>query len=176
MLNLDDKKWHDLNHAYGSAKNIPDLISSLENFPESKNYKDEPYFSLWSSLCHQGDIYTASYASFPHLIEFCKKHPSKASLSVIQLAVFIEIARLTNSKSPAVPSELNDEYFKAKQELLRVVVLMMERNPSEDLAVIVMQATALNLDDANWAQAIAEFNPEIASKFLEKFWDGEFNA
>ena len=176
MLKLDDKKWRDLNHAYGSAKNIPDLILSLENFPDSKNYTDEPYFSLWSSLCHQGDIYTASYATFPYLVDFCKKHQNKASLSIIQLAVFIEIARLTNSKSPAVPSELNDEYFKYKHELLKVVVSMMEQNPSEDLAVIVMQATALSLDKGKWAQAIAEFSPKIASKFLEKFWDGEFNA
>ena len=176
MLNLDDKRWLDLNAAYGPAKNIPDLIASLENFPDSKNYEDEPYFSLWSSLCHQGDIYTASYASFPHLIELCKTSPDKAKLSAIQLAVSIDMARLSNPKSPALPLDLSDDYFKAKQELLGVVVVMMQRNPSEELAVIVMQATALNVDNAKWAAAIAEFNPEIASDFLEKFWDGEFNA
>ena len=39
-----------------------------------------------------------------------------------------------------------------------------------------MQSAALILDNGEWAQAILEFTPDNASKFLTKFWDGDFNA
>ena len=63
LLDLDDGGWAQLEHAYGSAADIPALLRQLRSFPPGRDYQSEPYFSLWSALCHQGEVYTASYAT-----------------------------------------------------------------------------------------------------------------
>ncbi|QND47158.1 hypothetical protein HB780_15660 [Rhizobium lusitanum] len=70
MLELDDPQWRELQHAYGNASNIPALLRALASSTGlKKGYTDEPWFTLWSSLCHQGDAYTASYAAIPHVVQ-----------------------------------------------------------------------------------------------------------
>ncbi len=69
MLSLEDARWADLRHAYGSAGDIPSLLRTLsDDCSPSRSSNAEPWFSLWSSLCHQGNVYTASYAAVPHLV------------------------------------------------------------------------------------------------------------
>jgi hypothetical protein len=67
MLDLNSPGWHELTQAYGAAETIPALLQQLQTAPQSKDYRSEPWLSLWSSLCHQGDIYTASCAAVPHV-------------------------------------------------------------------------------------------------------------
>jgi hypothetical protein len=69
------------------------------------DYRSEPYFSLWSALCHQGDAYTASYAAVPHLVDVLLAAPSPAHDSTLQLVVCIEIAR-ARGDGPELPTEL----------------------------------------------------------------------
>ena len=57
-LPLDSPRWPELNHAYGKASDIPALLRQLDSFPPS-GPDDEPWFSLWSALAHQGDVYPA---------------------------------------------------------------------------------------------------------------------
>ena len=108
MLSLSEKRWDELTHAYGPASDIPEIISSLSGFTEYKDYTSEPYYSLWSALCHQGDVYPASYAAFPHLINFCELNLKRVHISVIQLAVHIDMCRLSNSNAPHIPPDLMD--------------------------------------------------------------------
>jgi len=68
LLDLDDRRWAELTHAYGSAADIPPLLRHLREFPPATDYRAEPYFSLWTALCHQGPVYPASYAAVPHLV------------------------------------------------------------------------------------------------------------
>ena len=68
MLTGDDERWSALEHAYGEASDIPVLLRQLANFPPHEDHRAEPYFSLWSALCHQGDVYSASYAAVPEII------------------------------------------------------------------------------------------------------------
>ena len=176
MLELKKQKWSELKHAYGSAENIPELINTLSDTPKHDSYCDEPYFTLWSALCHQGDVYTASYAAFPYFIEECEKKPSETQWSVMQLAVNIEIGRLTNRRAPSIPNFLKASYFQAKQKMTLACTQIMQQNPSEEAAILTMMSVALEVDDGDWAQSIQEFNPRVAKKFLERFWEGEFNA
>jgi hypothetical protein len=66
-LPLDSPRWSELDHAYGKAAGIPALLRHLESFPPSSP-DDEPWFSLWSALAHQGDVYPASFAAVPHVV------------------------------------------------------------------------------------------------------------
>lgn len=64
MLSLDDPKWNELQAAYGSANEVPGLLKRVYANPTDEETLDE----LWSSLCHQGTIYSASLPAVPHLV------------------------------------------------------------------------------------------------------------
>ena len=91
MINLDSIRWSELKHAYGDAANIPSMLKELSSFPSYENYQSEPYFSLWSALCHQGDVFTASYAALPHIIALLENYPEKAHFELFLLPASIEI-------------------------------------------------------------------------------------
>ena len=71
MLKLNDSKWGELKDADGPALDIPRLLQDIpEHLDPKKASTDEPWFSLWSALCHQGDVYSASYAAVIYLVQF----------------------------------------------------------------------------------------------------------
>ena len=61
MLPLDSPRWSRLTHAYGSASDVPHWLTQLSSLPTSEG-QNEPWYSIWSALAHQGDVYEASYA------------------------------------------------------------------------------------------------------------------
>lgn len=54
--------WSQLDHAYGTAEDIPGLLRQLEPGGSDRVWSD-----LWSRLCHQGSVYSASHAALPTL-------------------------------------------------------------------------------------------------------------
>ena len=81
MLSLDDSAWARLEGAYGSAHEIPKLLSHLAEHPEDK----EAWNDAWSSLCHQETIYSASIASTPHLVAIARRLPIRQRLDPLIL-------------------------------------------------------------------------------------------
>jgi hypothetical protein len=61
-LDLDSPEWSSLQDAYGPATVIPSLLTALAN------QDDDMLDELYDRICHQGSIYSASIAAFPHLI------------------------------------------------------------------------------------------------------------
>lgn len=64
---LDLIDWSNLEHAYGSAADVPRLIRALVS-PEPAE-RTSAYEDLFASLCHQGTVYEASAHALPFLIE-----------------------------------------------------------------------------------------------------------
>lgn len=64
---LDQIDWKHLNHAYGSAKDVPKLLRLLTDPRE--NVRQEALFELNSSLNHQGSLYEATPYAVPFLVE-----------------------------------------------------------------------------------------------------------
>src|SRR5437773_2022307 len=91
--------WASLRHAYGTAVEIPTLLKSAESAPAPDHYDREPWFSLWSSLCHQGDVYPASYAAVPELVRIAQSRDGSARAECPLLAGCIELERHTTSSS-----------------------------------------------------------------------------
>ena len=77
MLSLDSERWRDLRHAYGAAEDIPELLKQLESHPDDGD-DAEPWFSLWSALAHQGDVFQASFAAIPHVVAALSRAPASA--------------------------------------------------------------------------------------------------
>jgi hypothetical protein len=78
MLSLDSSRWGELRHAYGPASDIPPLLQQLQSLPDSTG-ESEPWFTLWSSLAHQGDVHSASFAAVPHVVDALAAQPSAAT-------------------------------------------------------------------------------------------------
>lgn len=73
MLELSSSRWGDLGDAYGSAARIPELLRQLSALPDDDG-SSEPWFSLWSALAHQGDVYSASLQRFHTLSQQSLAH------------------------------------------------------------------------------------------------------
>ncbi|MFJ4667087.1 hypothetical protein [Kitasatospora purpeofusca] len=77
--------WSQLSHAYGSAEDIPALLDRIEADPSAECWSD-----LWSALCHQGSVYSASFAALPRLTAIAATAAdTKEQLNALHLAAAI---------------------------------------------------------------------------------------
>jgi hypothetical protein len=67
-LDLDGIAWDELRHAYGPATDVPKLLRSLAESP-TRSEIDEIEGTLWSSVLHQGNVYTATPVTLELLFE-----------------------------------------------------------------------------------------------------------
>jgi hypothetical protein len=100
--------WNTLHHAYGVAGDIPERLDQLNTFPAEVDWQSEPWFSLWSALYHQGDIYPASLAAVPTIVSALAVMPRKATLSFYLLPASIAVADHANPV--AVPQHIRREF------------------------------------------------------------------
>jgi len=134
-------------------------------FPPARDSRSEPYFSLWSALCHQGDVYTASYAAVPHLVEALLASPSPVYHSPLQLVICIEIAR-ANGRGPVVPGGLAASYSAALRRLPEIVRAMTSSTWDEGLCRVAAAALAVANGHARLAEAILELDPGLLNDFM----------
>jgi hypothetical protein len=166
MLELDDPRWGRLRHAYGDALDIPVLLRALGlSTGPKKGYQDEPWFSLWSSLCHQGDVYTASYAAVPHIVRIAGETGTPVDSSFFQLPAAIEVARKTGH-GPEIPEAIAGEYHRALARLAENVSI--HRNYPWDQSMLLSVAAA---------QAVAKGHIEVAEALLnlDEYWIAKIN-
>ncbi|MFS4094777.1 hypothetical protein [Streptomyces sp. AF1A] len=60
--------WSQLHHAYGTAEDVPGLLDAVS--PDPRN---PAWTALWSRLCHQGTVYSASHAALPVLRDMARQ-------------------------------------------------------------------------------------------------------
>jgi hypothetical protein len=170
MIPLNDTRWAMLTDCYGSAVEIPALLSQAANFPPDDEPNAEPYFSLWSALCHQGDVYPASYAAVPHLVAMLESNPLKAHWSILLLIVSIEIARF-QQRGPLLAGELSLPYKTALVRLPSAVAAMSGQQWDESFTRIAASAIAASRGQAALAEAIMELEPEMVPTFMTMVFD-----
>jgi hypothetical protein len=166
MLPLDSPKWSQLKHAYGAASDIPDMLRQLETFPPHDGYEAPPYFMLWSSLCHQDDVYTASYAAVPHIIRVLASAPARAHWDFFGLPTCIEIAR-ASGRGPEIPSELCDAYFAALHQMPALAGAAAGAQWDEGHCRAVAAAIAAAKGQPTLARAILELDPDTIRDFMQ---------
>ena len=105
-------EWARLEHAYGSAGDVPALLERAAREPGPADHRDEPWFSLWSALYHQDDIYSASLAAVPELIAIGRARRDAAGAEALFLAASIELARQAPG-APEIPADLSELYAAA---------------------------------------------------------------
>jgi hypothetical protein len=164
LLTLDDSRWSELRHAYGPASDIPALLKQLVDVPSSENSR-EPWFSLWSALAHQGDVYPASFAAVPHVIEALASAPLKADASYFQFPAWVEICRKKNGVP--IPDDLATAYFHSLARLPTLVAAAATREWKEGFLRCALSAIAVAKGQTEMAEAVLELSPAVAEEFIE---------
>jgi len=167
MLGLDSPRWSELHHAYGQASDIPALLKQLEGVPDSSGDK-EPWFSLWSSLAHQGDVYSASFAAVPYVIQALASAPLKADFTYFQFPAWVEICRQKNSVP--IPDDLASSYFEALSRIPALAAAASARAWDSDFLRCVLSSVAASKGQVVVAEAVQELSPEIAQEFIQWFF------
>ncbi len=83
--------WSLVSTAYGPAVDVPELLERLHS-PDAAQHS-EAIADLWSGLCHQETVYTASAASVPYLVGIAREAPLTSSERQQVLALVAAIGR-----------------------------------------------------------------------------------
>ena len=167
MLSLDSPEWIKLQHAYGSAGDIPDMLCRLkQSTAPVTDYESEPWFGLWSALCHQDDVYTASYAAVPHMVSIAEQSTTPVDLSFFQLPVAVEAARI-KGRGPETPENLGTDYHLAIKRLADAVYV--HRNEAWDcsMTIVASAAIAISKGHADLAMALLNLDDDIIRRINE---------
>ena len=165
MLPLDSDEWAELTNAYGIATDIPPLLRELASFPPKDSYRSEPYSSLWGNLCHQGDVYSASYAAVPHIVAILESAPERASEDFFHLPAQIELCRCKGC-GPEIPGDLEKWYFDAFSKFPNLVAQAQTRELGEEYIRILSATTAVVGGQRELGEAILELEPRIVKRFM----------
>ncbi len=119
--------------------------------------ESEPWFSLWSSLAHQGDVYSASFAAVPHVVAALSSAPTKAAFTYFQFPAWVEICR--KNTGVAIPQDLESAYFLALAELPALVAAAAVRPWDHNFTACALSAVAAAKGNVKVAEATMELTP-----------------
>jgi hypothetical protein len=153
VLPLSSSEWSNLSDAYGQAEHVPALLRQLDSYPSS-NGNSEPWFSLWSALCHQGDVYPASFAAVPHIVQALASAPERAGFDFFLLPAAVEVARV--QKNVAVPAALEAAYFAALSRLPALAGSAVRGKPNQSLCQSALAAFAVGAGQSQLARLLME--------------------
>jgi hypothetical protein len=164
MLPLTSPRWAQLRHAYGPAADVPSWLSALATLPSSENGA-EPWHSIWSALAHQGDVFDASFAAVPHVVNAIATAPERAGFDFFHFPAWVEICR-TKSKVE-VPADLQNAYWAALQRLPEFVAQASRAPWSAEQLVCCLAAIAVAKGHPTVAEVVLELSPETAAQYLD---------
>lgn len=124
-LPLDDARWSALRHAYGPAGDVPALIEALARGDDRRqpaDLRDGVWHRVWSALCHQGDVYSATFAALPHIVAIGATRPRGEQLAFWSFAAAVALAE----PAASVPQDLAEAYraaiARARADVVHCVV------------------------------------------------------
>jgi len=160
MLDLNSPRWNELTHAYGEASDIPALLEDLKTSPPPADYQSEPWFSLWSALCHQNDVYTASYAAVPHIVALAAAQPREERLEHVNFIASVEAYRHRRG-APPIPADLEGAYLTSIQQAGSMILESLESDWDESAYKVMLGGLAVVRGQYKLGAAISELEEEI---------------
>jgi hypothetical protein len=138
LIELDSNRWSDLEHAYGAASDLPPMLRRLSAGDAGV------MSSLFGSVCHQGSIYSASYAVVAHLMVAAKPVADpNLRAEILILIGSIRASRDDRSKVQP-PADIQQSFLEALPEALELAIATLKTDLEPHTAVHLLQAaTAL---------------------------------
>lgn len=80
---IDRVDWSKLQHAYGSAADVPAMLRGLVS--QDEDVQDESLYQLCSTIWHQGSVYEATPHAVPILLDMLRtpEVPAKAGIAML---------------------------------------------------------------------------------------------
>lgn len=149
-------EWADLQTAYGSAHDVPRMIETWVQSPTDDNLDD-----LWSHLCHQGTVYSASYAAIPLLADACARLAPKERRDALMLA-------------GSILSSTDGKIVASKERLVSIELLARLDG------ILATEMRSTEVDAAEFIYLLQSFNafrvgPDYGALFY-RLADGEFEG
>lgn len=131
---------------------------------------DEPWFTLWSSLCHQGDVYSASYAAIPHVVSVALAAAGPIDFSFFLLPASVDVARV-KGRGPQIPGFLKQAYDEAIQRLPDCIAGHRNEGWDQDLTIAATAAAAVSKGHHALAEAVMNLDQDWIAKINNGEWD-----
>jgi hypothetical protein len=168
VISLQDSRWRELRHAYGDASDIPPLLRAIAEDPTTSSHRDGPWFGLWSSLCHQGDIYPASFAAVPHVVEVLVSCPLTACFDFFLFPASVELARYRSQTT--VPSDLEASYQESLAQIPAIAAAASQRDWTGPVGRSLVAAVAASKGLFSTAQLLLEIDEADDSEVMEWYF------
>lgn len=165
-LALDSPMWAELSCAYGDGAGIPKMLSAIAEPGRSDDV--EIWEALWSGLAHQGDVYSASFAAVPHIVDLAIRGPASV-VNHLHMPTWIEICRQNTGQQ--VPPQLSAAYFDALAALPGIAVASLSENPDREPVIAAMAAIAIASGHIKLAEATLEMSGVDDTETLEWLLD-----
>jgi hypothetical protein len=154
MLSLESTRWAQLTQAYGSAEDVPRLLEALACIG-SESARDEVWFALWRTLYRPGEVFSASYAAVPHLLEISGGFALRERAQGVHLMTRIEVTRRDPASAP-MPDDLVADYAAAVDCLPEFVAASTGEAWPADVAQIFSAAMLAGKRQPNLARGVLE--------------------
>ncbi|MFF7249982.1 HEAT repeat domain-containing protein [Embleya sp. NPDC008237] len=150
---LDDIDWASMEHAYGSAEEVPALLRSMRSADVKE--RNEAFGEFYGAVYHQNSVYEPTAASLPFLLELACDPGTPDRAAVVELIVGIgddAMASLDHRTDDPLPAWLD-----AVAELRRRADTLVAFTGDPDLCVrrAAIPALALFVDEGGGARAVA---------------------
>lgn len=164
MLPLDSPRWAELDHAYGRAADIPQLLIRLR----AEGDEGEAWDAIWSALAHQSDVHSASFAAVPHVVDILAAEPLRKNSAFLQFPAWVEICR--NKTGVEIPDDLAPAYFEALDRLPTIAAAALRPARDEEYIRCALFAIAAASRQPALAEAILELSPDVVTDFWDWFY------
>jgi hypothetical protein len=133
--------WTSLRDAYGSAGPVEALLERADT--EDRAVWEE----LWSRLCHQGTVYTASYAALPWLADLAARQGPSGFVEPLFLATCI----VASTDGPEEPAAVRTRYAETIRVLHEVAERLVSFASDDTDFIYRVQAVVASEGDSVWA-------------------------
>jgi len=131
---LDAIPWGTLQHAYGSAEDVPELLRALPTAPAEDHGEEGPLWQLFGNIWHQGTVYKATAYAVPFLIELVADPGTPNRVGILQLLAAIAEG---SSYREVHGNRRHDPEFEAKRAQELDDVAKAHRAVAEGLATFI---------------------------------------
>jgi hypothetical protein len=136
MLELSSKRWAELDHAYGDADDLPTLL------PRLREVDEDVLNMVFGSICHQGSVYSASFAAVPHLVHAALAQQDAEFRAQILILVG-SVRASTDYRGDTRPApDILEAYEQVLPEALRSGETTLREPLDKDTAIYLLEAAA----------------------------------
>jgi hypothetical protein len=142
-LDLGVTDWASLHDAYGSAEAVPVLLAAADEMGPGE---DEAWDELYGRLCHQGTVYSASYAALPTLAKMSRRHAPSGRVFALHLAAGI----IASTDGPEDSASVRQRYEHELADLRTVAAANLQHASDDADFVYGLQALMAFEDGGVW--------------------------